>query len=137
MKVVISLGNPIKSDDNIANIIIDKINLKDVFKIKGGVNPENFIEKIKNYKKIIFLDALEFGGNVGEVRVFDLNDIKNVINSTHNISINLIKKLIPESEIKIIGIQHKKIEFGTELSKELKDKLEDITKAVEKLIKFL
>ncbi len=134
MKVVMSIGNPIKSDDNIGNVILKRIKLKNVKKIKAETTPENFIDELKKYKKIIIIDALDFKGKAGEVRVFKPEEIKDVLTSTHSIPINLLKKFLPDSEIKIIGIQPKNIEFGEELSRELKNKLDDVTKNVEKLI---
>jgi len=52
MKVVMSLGNPIKSDDNIGNLVVDKLK-KDlagdyfVF-IKAEISPENFFLRLLN-----------------------------------------------------------------------------------------
>jgi len=134
MKAVMSMGNPIKSDDNIGNIILDKLDIENITKIKGEVTPENFVKKLKNCDEVIILDALEFGGNVGEVKVFELNEIKDVVASTHSIPIDLLKRFLPDSKIKIIGIQPKNIEFGEELSEELENKIEEI---VEKVTLFL
>jgi hydrogenase maturation protease len=137
MKAVISLGNPLKSDDNIANIIIDKLDLKNVKKIKAQMNPENFLKEIKECKKIVFIDAIEFGGRIGDVKVFNLEDVKDVPLTTHTISICLIREMIPNSEIKIIGIQPKKVEFGTKLSKELEREIDRIVEKIKNIINSL
>jgi len=134
MKVVMSIGNPIKSDDNIGNIVLDRLDVKNINKIKAGVTPENFVSKLKDYDEIVILDALDFGGKIGEVRVFNPNEIKDVLLSTHSIPIGLLKKFLPNSKIKIIGIQPKNIEFGEELSEELESKIKEI---VEKVTLFL
>lgn len=129
-----SIGNPIKSDDNIGNIILDRLNVEDVKKIKGETTPENFIDKLKIYEEIVIIDALQFGGEVGEVRVFELDDIKDVIISTHNITFNLLQKFLPNSKIKIIGIQTKNIDLEIGLTEELQSKMDQI---VEKVTLFL
>lgn len=134
MKAVMSIGNPIKSDDNIGNIILDRLNVEDVKKIKGETTPENFIDKLKIYEEIVIIDALQFGGEVGEVRVFELDDIKDVIISTHNITFNLLQKFLPNSKIKIIGIQTKNIDLEIGLTEELQSKMDQI---VEKVTLFL
>lgn len=134
MRAVISIGNPIKSDDNVGNIILEKLDLENIIKIKGETTAENFIEKLKGCNEIIILDALEFGGKVGEVKIFELNKIKNSLISTHNIPISLFQRFLPDSKIKIIGIQPKTVDFGEKLSKELKSKIEEI---VEKVTLFL
>ncbi|NIM47438.1 MAG: hydrogenase maturation protease [Candidatus Aenigmarchaeota archaeon] len=134
MKAVMSIGNPIKSDDNIGNIILDKLDVKDIIKIKAWVTPENFIKNLKDYDEIIILDALKFGGKIGEVKIFELNEIKDVLLSTHSIPADLLKRFLPDSKIKIIGIQPKNIDFGEELSEELENKIEEI---IEKVTLFL
>lgn len=133
MKALMSIGNPLKSDDDIGNIVLDKINL-DLKKIKAETTPENFLNELKEFEKIIILDALEFGGEVGEVRVFNLEDLDGTFSSTHSIPISLIKKLLPDSEIKVIGIQPRKIAFGV-MSIELRNKINRIGREVENIVR--
>lgn len=136
MKAVISIGNPLKSDDNIGNIILDMIDV-DAMKIKCETTPENFLESLKGYDEIIILDALQFDGYVGQVEAFELEDVEDRITSTHSLPVALFKRFFPEAKIEIIGIQTKSIDFGEELSSELKDRLGNIAKDVEKLINSL
>jgi hydrogenase maturation protease len=135
MKAVMSIGNPIKSDDNIGNIVLDKLNIEGVKKIKGETTPENFIDKLKICDEIMIIDALQFDGDVGEVRMFELDDIKDVVISTHNVTFNLLQKFLPNSKIKIIGIQTKKIDFGIGLTEELQAKLDEIVERVTSFLK--
>ena len=136
MKAVISIGNPIKSDDNIGNIILEKIGV-DAMKFRAETSPENFLEKMKGCDKIIILDALEFGGAVGEVKVFDLDSVNDRLMSTHSIPIALFKRFLPDSKIIVVGIQPKNVEFGEELSEELKESIDKISENVEKIIRTL
>lgn len=137
MKAIIGLGNMLKSDDNIANLVLDRLNQKNKVLIKAGTNPENFISKIKDAEKVVFIDAVDFGGKVGEVRLFDLNEIQNTLTTTHNIPISMIQKFFPEKRIKIIGIQPKKIEHGTELSDEIKKRFKEIVSETQRIIDSL
>jgi hydrogenase maturation protease len=135
MKAVMSIGNPIKSDDNIGNIILDKLNVEDAKKIKGEITPENFIDSLRIYEDIIIIDALQFDGEVGEVRTFELDDIKDVVISTHNVTFDLLQKFLPNSKIRIIGIQTKNIDFGLKMSEELEGKIGQIVAKVTELLK--
>ena len=139
MKAIVSLGNMLKSDDNIANLVLEKIKAKNTAFFKGGMNPENLIPKIRKVKptKIIFMDALDFNGKIGEVRLFDLSEIQNTLTTTHNIPINMIQKFFPKTSVKVIGIQPKKLEHGTELSNEIKKRFEEIVSETEKIIDSL
>jgi len=134
MKAVMSIGNPLKLDDNIGNIILERLDIENIIKIRGEITPENFIDKLKDCDEIIILDSLQFGGEVGEVRIFELNEIEDNIISTHNIPISLLQNFFPDSKIKIIGIQPKNIEFGEGLSEELESKIEEIVEKVKTLL---
>jgi hydrogenase maturation protease len=147
-KAVISIGNPLKSDDNIANLVLEKLvqkykdkkdkhkDKKDTIFMSGGTNPENTIGKLQkiNPKEIIFVDALFFNGKVGEVRLFALEELQVFPSSTHNIPVSIFKNFFPKAKISVIGIRPKKIEPCTRLSKELEQKLVQITAEVSNLL---
>lgn len=138
MKVLVSIGNPLKGDDNIANIVLDLMfNCDDAKKIKAEVSPENYIEQMKKCEKIIFLDALEFKGKTGEVRLFSPKNLEDVKISTHSIPISLVNEFIPNAKIFVIGIQPKKIEPKTELSREMQQKLPRIISQVQGIVQRL
>lgn len=137
---VIGIGNPLKKDDNIGNIIIEKLckEIKDknfVF-IKAYLTPENYLSLLKKEKpkNVYIIDAVEFKGAVGEVKVFNLNEINQSRVTTHNIPIAIYQDYFPNSIIKLIGIKVKDVSFGEELSKEIKDKFDIIIKEVKRII---
>jgi len=142
-KAIIGIGNQMKSDDNIGNIILDKI--KDSYKdkpyhfFKGGVNPENFIEPLKkiNPDEIFFIDVAVFEGEVGDVKLFKLEDIIDMNISTHYFPISIFKKYFPKSRIVLIGIKPKIMNFGQDLSPELKAKLPEIIERVQRTIEAI
>lgn len=137
-KVVISVGNPLKTDDNIGNLVLDELqkSMKKIHFIKGGMNPENFIEPLKkiNPDEMFFIDVASFEGNVGDVKIFQLEDILNMNISTHNFPITVFKQFFPKSKILLIGIKPKNLDVGEGLSLELKDKFENIVKRVKTII---
>ncbi len=140
-KVILGIGNPLKNDDNIGNLIVDelKTKLKDdnlVF-IKSYLAPENFIFAIKRYhpKKIFMIDAVDFKGEPGDVKVFNLsNVIKIQALSTHSLPITLYKNSFPKADIKIIGIKVKSLKFKDGLSPELKKNFQKISQKVQEII---
>lgn len=139
-RVIISIGNPLKSDDNISNLILDELQktIKDrnFYFIRAGTNPENFIEPLKKIKPdiVYFLDVALFQGNVGDIKLFQLEDILNMSISTHNFPITVFKEFFPNSKIKLIGIKPKSLDVGEGLSPELKDKFENIVQRVKTII---
>lgn len=137
---VIGLGNPLKKDDNIGNVIIEKLEKevkgKNLVFIKAYLTPENYLLLLKKDEpeNVYIIDAVEFEGKVGDVKVFNLDEINQSRITTHNIPVNIYQDYFPNSVIKLIGIKVKDVSFGEELSKEIKDKLEDIFKEVKKII---
>jgi len=142
-KIVISIGNPLRSDDNIGNLVLDtleKMNMGEEFHfIKAETNPENFIHFVKAMKPdiIIFLDAIVFNGRIGDVKVFKLEDVKSAITSTHTLSLNLFKEFVPGARIFLVGIKPKSLKHGTELSNEMKNKFKKVVNKVVSLLNSL
>jgi hydrogenase maturation protease HycI len=139
-KAIVSVGNPLKADDNIGNLILDRIKHsyknKEYYFFKGGMNPENFIEPLKkiNPDWIFFIDVALFEGEVGDVKIFKLEDIIDMNISTHYFPISVFKKYFPKTKLVLIGIKPKFIDFSEELSPELKEKLPKITEKIQRTI---
>lgn len=137
---VIGIGNPLKKDDNIGNLITEKLGKeikdKNFMFIKAYLTPENYLLLLKKEepKKVYIIDAVEFKGEAGDVKVFNLDEINQSRITTHNISVTIYQDYFPNSIIKLIGIKVKDVNFGEELSKEIKDKLDSIIKEVKKII---
>jgi len=141
-KIVISVGNPLRSDDNIGNLVLNEIKKsnhnKELFFLQGSANPENFIEPLKKVSPgtIFFIDVAKFEGDVGDVKLFKLEDILNYNISTHNFPVTMFKKYFPDSNIFLIGIKPKKIDIGEDLSPELKKNFPIVLKKVKEIIEF-
>ena len=142
-KAVISIGNPLKADDNIGNLILDKIKKfyknKDYHFFKGEMNPENFIEPLRkiNPDVIFFIDVAVFEGEVGDVKLFKLEDIISMDISTHYFPILIFKKYFPEARLVLIGIKPKVVNYGQDLSPELKARLPEIIEKVRRTIEAI
>lgn len=137
-KIVIGIGNPLKSDDNVGNLVLDKLknSMKNIAFVKGTTSPENFIEPIKKMKPeiIFFIDVASFEGKTGDVKSFQLNDVVEMNISTHNFPITIFRKFFPDSKIIFIGIKPKTLEFGESLSSDLKKRFNTIVEEVRKII---
>ena len=129
MVLLVGIGNVLKSDDNIGNLVVEKLK-NDFDVLVAETNPEAYLSKMQKHNKIIFVDAVDFEGEVGEVKLFKLDDIQDLLYATHNIPISMLKKMLPSVEIEVIGIQPKNLEFGTELSLNLEEVVEKVLKVI-------
>lgn len=137
MKAVVGMGNPLKSDDNIGNIVVDKLELEDVVKVIAETTPENILGKVSDCKDIIFVDAIDFNGNVGDVKLFNLKDVEDIFATTHTIPITMLRGYFSKAKILIIGIQPNIVDMGASLSPELEEKVPEIVEKIEDMIKRL
>lgn len=143
--VVIGVGNLLLKDEGIgihAVQALQELDLPpDVQLVDGGTSPD-LIAYTRAGDKLIIVDAARAGGEPGAIYRFkpgDLAEEKAALTSVHEIGVvenlNLMSLTGDKpGEIVIIGIEPKEIEFGTELSTELQQKVPQIVNAVLKEI---
>jgi hydrogenase 3 maturation protease len=74
-------------------------------------------------RRIIFIDAADFGGAPGESRLIDSEHIPEPSLSTHRVPLPVISRILYEdtqAKVYFIGIQPKSVEHKAELSEEVK-----------------
>lgn len=125
--LIITIGNDFRSDDGIGPYIFEhlKDNPKNLSLLNAGDKPENIIDEAVALKpkKTIIIDAADFNGIPGEIRIIPQEFIPNSTLSTHTFPPNIIAKIIEKDtkgEVVFLGIQPKNVELGEEISKEVK-----------------
>jgi len=124
--LIIFIGNPLRGDDGIGPFIGERIKETDDLKIiNAGVNPENVIDHAISIKpeRIIIIDAANFNGHTGEARVIDKNNLPETSLSTHSIPLTVFTSILEEDancKVYFLGIQVASIDFGREMSGEVK-----------------
>jgi len=139
--VVVGVGNLLLKDEGIgihAVKALQEIDLPtDVKLIDGGTSPD-LIAYTRAGDKLIIVDAARAGGEPGTIYRFKPEDLaaeRASLASAHEMGVVENLKLISltgnePGEIVIIGIEPGEIEFGTELSPELQQKVPEIVKVV-------
>ncbi len=139
--VVVGVGNLLLKDEGIgihAVKALQEIDLPtDVKLIDGGTSPD-LIAYTRAGDKLIIVDAARAGGEPGTIYRFEPQDLaeeKAALTSAHEMGVLENLKLMSMAgnepgEIVIIGIEPKEIDFGTELSPELRQKMPEVVKAV-------
>lgn len=145
---VISTGNPTMGDDGMGKAVLDML--------EGEGAPEGFdlvdagtggmilLHILKDYDGVIILDAVDFGGQPGEVVIFTPEKAVSVKSlkrySLHEGDlmqvINLSKKVGESPEtIYIIGVQPRSLDMVNELSTEVQGSLGRVKSEVLQLAK--
>jgi hydrogenase 3 maturation protease len=104
-----------------------KLNDKNVYIFDTETTPENFIEKVVGLKpeRLIFIDACNFGGEAGEYKLFEEEEIKEItygLLSTHTLPLVLTIELIKKQhncKVALLGIQPKQFNMGSDMSPEI------------------
>jgi hydrogenase maturation protease len=129
---VIGLGNPDRADDGFGIILTAQ--LKDCFPDRVFSEQERSIEGIvfdlldrDGIAIILFVDVCDFGGEPGEMALFDFKSVERIIPaiSTHKVPISFLMGIIRQRK-KIpflLGVQPLSLEFMGEMSNPLKNNL--------------
>ncbi|MBR9690720.1 hydrogenase maturation protease [Candidatus Woesearchaeota archaeon] len=140
------IGNPLGGDDGIGpylyNELKDLSGFKDFELHELGVIGLDLINYVDDNDKLIIIDALKTGKDVGKVMVLDEKSISNefIPVSLHDLGVEqtlaILRMYKPKLErINIIGINVKNVEgYVDSLSDELKGKMPEIKKNVIKKV---
>ena len=129
---VIGIGNRLKGDDAAGPELIGRITGRSRFHcLDTGVAPENYLEKIVRIKPdtILLVDAMDFGGEAGDSRLFSADQITGGGLSSHALSLRMTCDYLQQrisAHIFILGIQPSQVNMNSPLS-------EAVRAAVEKL----
>ena len=130
--VLLCLGNIDRGDDGVGPHIASAIKGKTLYEvIDAGIVPENYTGVVKklNPDTIIIIDAIQFEGEPGEIRLFKGEDLRTGKISTHDVSPKLLIEYLAFStnaKIYILGIKPASNKLGESLSKAVKKAVKKI-----------
>jgi len=139
--VVVGVGNLLLKDEGIGVHIAHALQRIDILHnikiIDAGTSPD-LPYYLKDTDKLVIVDAVKAGGKPGTVYRFhphDVNIESERMVSVHELgleqSLEMMRLMGGEPrEIVIIGIEPKEIDWGTELSAELKQKIPEVINVV-------
>jgi hydrogenase 3 maturation protease len=139
--LIITVGNSLRADDGAGPYIGSKLTPQKSFDlINAESRPEDALDQAKdlNPKRIIIIDAADFEGNPGEIKIIPDEAIPEKTLSTHSIPLNLVARLLKQdtqAEIIFLGIQPQEVGYKEELSEPVKQACEMIIETLQKSIK--
>ena len=127
--LVITLGSELRADDGVGPYVFARVKFTrpDLRLLDGGTTPENIAQTAIDWKpdKIILIDAASFGGAAGEARLIPLEAINRAtVLSTHSFPLSVTFSIVKEdtgSELVIIGVQVKSLDYEEGLSPEVEE----------------
>ncbi|KYK27951.1 MAG: hypothetical protein AYK23_01940 [Candidatus Proteinoplasmatales archaeon SG8-5] len=142
---VIGIGNPLMSDDGAGVAVLDilrGIHMPEVDIIELGSGGLTLLHRMEGFDSVVLADAVDFGGEPGEVRIFspdDVNSVKTVGYSLHDVDILKVIELARQIDqcpqrIMIAAIQPVKLEHSTEMSEPVRGNLEVLADRIRELV---
>ena len=106
--LIITIGNDLRSDDGVGPYIAKHCQSKKVLDAQD--KPENIIEEavFRKPKIAVIIDAADFDGGIGEVRMIKKEQIPKTTLSTHAFPLNIIAQIIENdtgARVHFLGIQ--------------------------------
>lgn len=131
--VIITVGNTLRSDDGVGPYIAEALQPapSNIKILNAGFSPENIIDEVVllNPKQILVIDAADFNGIPGEIKIIDKNHIPESSLSTHLISLKVIAYILEsdtKAVVKFLGIQPENVKLGEGLSERVKNSADKI-----------
>lgn len=141
--VVVGVGNPIRQDDNVGLKIIESLQGKvpaDVCLLECEMVPEGYLLDIEEFKPshVLLIDAAVLGCKPGEASLVKLNEVAAFSAvSSHMLPLRLFCEYVEKStgaKIRLLLVEPKTMDFGEELSPELKVAAEKLTQVLVSLL---
>jgi len=130
---IMGIGSKIKSDDGVGVFIAEELkNIGIDNVIVAEATPEHWLGFLTNQKfeKILIIDSVLFGGEVGEIKILDLQEISRRFGLTHSSSLHLFYNFISKEgsikALKVLAIMPESLEVGESLSPAVKKSADEI-----------
>jgi len=130
---VIGVGNRMRGDDGVGSVIAERLQelaRGNLLVIDAETVPENYLGVLLDSKPevVLFVDAVDFGGEVGEWALVPISMLGDKVPTTHTVSLKLLGQVLESNGIEclLLAVQPKQIGFGAPMSEEVASTAERI-----------
>lgn len=134
---VIGVGNRMRGDDGVGSVIAERLQglaRGNLLVIDAETVPENYLGILLDSKPevVLFIDAVDFGGEAGKWALVPLSVLGDKVPTTHTVSLKLLGQILESNSIEclLLAIQPKQIGFGAPMS-------EEVASAAERIVQML
>jgi hydrogenase 3 maturation protease len=141
--VIACVGNEIRGDDGVGPFVSRLIKQAGrVHVVNCGETPENYLGVITRLKpeKVVVIDAAEFGGTPGEIRLVKKSEIAGGGPSTHDAILTLFTDFIEHetgAETFFLAVQPARTQVGAALSPAVEAAARRIASTINKILQAL
>ena len=135
--MIFTAGNSLRQDDGVGPYVAAQLREQPAaLVVDGGFTPDSVVEDViaAQPARIIFIDAADFGGQPGEVRLLEPEKSLEVLVSSHTIPLSLVADLIrqrlPATTMCFVGIQVQSLDFGEGLCPEVQKSADQLVSLI-------
>lgn len=141
--VICGIGNDVRGDDAFGVLVAERLKKlvenPEVLILNCGEMPESYVGKISAFKPdlVVFVDAVHFGGEVGEFIIADPLKTLGEAVSTHGLPLRIVASYLKEqtgSEIVLIGCQPGSTGLFEEPSELIRERAEKLVELLAKIL---
>jgi len=118
------VGNALRADDAAGSIVAEQLRVRFPDRVfDGGQAPENFAGPVRRARPdtLIIVDAADFGGEPGEVRMARSDEVSGLMMGTHAPPLSVLMSLLAEeagADVYLVAVQVASTELGGTMSQE-------------------
>jgi hydrogenase maturation protease HycI len=132
--VVVGVGSDLRGDDAAGVLVARRLAEQESDRLRvveGGTAPENYTSVVKSFDPdhVLLVDAVEFGGDPGEFKSVDPEDLAQTSFSSHAYPLTLLTDYLERetgATITLLGIQPASIDEPETLSPAVEDGIEAV-----------
>lgn len=137
---VLGVGHVLMADDAAGSAVAEALRPRFADRVfDGGQAPENFVGPLRrlNPDTILVVDAADFGGRPGEVRIACANEIAGEMTATHAPPLSVLMSLLSAetgADVRLVAIQPRSTELGAAMSTEVAEAVRRVAAELENLL---
>ena len=138
--VVLGVGHVLRADDAAGPAVAQALRPRFADRVfDGGQAPENFVGPVRCSEPdtIIVVDAADFGGSPGEIKIAAAGEVVGEMTGTHAAPVSMLMTLLSEETgacTHLIAIQSKSTALGGAMCAEVGDAVRGVVAELESLL---
>ncbi|MBP1912137.1 hydrogenase 3 maturation endopeptidase HyCI [Thermococcus stetteri] len=141
--VICGIGNDVRGDDAFGVLVAERlkelVKNPEVLVLNCGEMPESYVGKMTAFNPdlVVFVDAVHFGGEIGELIIADPLKTLGEAVSTHGLPLRIVAGYIKEqtgSDVVLIGCQPGSTALFEEPSELIRERAERLAELIAKIL---
>jgi hydrogenase 3 maturation protease len=130
--VVVGIGNTLRADDGAGSLVAERLRERypDVV-FDGAQAPENYLGPIRRASPavVVLVDAADFGGTPGEVRMATAEDVEGLMMGTHAAPLSMFMRVLDHetgADVRLAAVQVATTTLGASMTGEVADAVDHL-----------